>query len=292
MVPAFILAAGLGTRLRPLTDLQPKPLVPIGDAPALEHVAARLREAGCTALVANAHHHAAEIVAFGRARGIEVSVEDGEPLGTAGGLAGAAKLLGDGDVLVHNGDVLVEMDLAGLVAAHESCLGARAPAATLAVVFGPKGTGNVGFDHAGRVVRLRGERFGPEEASGGEFTGVHVVGARLRATLPPKGCLVGDVYMPHMRRAGGQGAEIHVVSAKSFVDIGSLAGYLEANRLWLARRGERWWIGPGATVADSVTLEDTVVGAGARITGEGSLVRCVVWPGARAVAPLTDVVVT
>jgi len=103
---------------------------------------------------------------------------------------------------------------------------------------------------------------------------------------------VGDVYMPYLRRGGGQGDEIHVYSARSFVDIGSLAGYLEANRLWLARRGERSWIGPGATVAASVTLEDTVVGAGAHVTGEGSIVRCVVWPGASAVAPLTDVVAT
>ena len=288
MASAFILAAGLGTRLRPLTDLRAKPLVPIGDAPALEHVAGRLRAAGCTKLVANAHHHADDVVAFGRAHGVEVRVEPGAPLGTAGGLAGAAALLGEGDVLVHNGDVLVEADLAGLVAAHA----ARCALATLVVVPGPAGSGNVGFDGAGRVVRLRRETFARGEARGGEFTGVHVVGAALREELPAEGCLVGDVYMPRSRRGGVEYGEIHVVFAASFVDIGSMAGYLAANRSWLARRGERAWVGPGATVAGSVTLEDTVVGAGARVTGEGALVRCVVWPGAEAVAPLADAVVT
>jgi mannose-1-phosphate guanylyltransferase len=285
---AFILAAGLGTRLRPLTDLRPKPLVPVGDAPALEHVVARLRSAGCTRLVANAHHHAEEVVAFGRARGLEVCVEPGAPLGTAGGLRGAAELLGAGDVLVHNGDVLVETELAGLVTAHA----ARAPLATLVVVAGPAGTGNVGIDDAGRVVRLRRETFAPGEARGGEFTGVHVLGAALRAELPAEGCLVGDVYMPRLRRGGADGGEIRVYFATSFVDIGSMPGYLAANRSWLARRGERAWVGAGATVAGTVTLDETVVGAGARVVGTGALVRCVVWPGAEAVAPLADAVVT
>src|ERR1700729_3188413 len=137
---AMVLAAGLGTRLRPLTDLLPKPLVPIGDRPMLAHVARRLRDAACERIVVNAHHHADRIAEFASTEKIEVSREDDDLLGTAGGLAHAAELLGEGDVLVHNGDVLVEMDLRELTRAHRAHDGA----ATLAIVRRARGEGNVG----------------------------------------------------------------------------------------------------------------------------------------------------
>ena len=73
---AMVLAAGLGTRLRPLTDLLPKPLVPIGDRPMLAHVVRRLRDAGCERIVVNAHHHADAIAEFAATENIEVSREE------------------------------------------------------------------------------------------------------------------------------------------------------------------------------------------------------------------------
>ncbi len=94
----MILAAGLGTRLRPLTDLLPKPLVPVGDRPAVAHVAERLAAAGIREVVLNTHHLAgaftAEILA-----GLPIAlrvVHEREILGTAGGVANASALLGDG----------------------------------------------------------------------------------------------------------------------------------------------------------------------------------------------------
>ena len=87
MFSAFLLAAGLGTRLRPLTDEIAKPLVPVGDAPLLGHVLAQVRAAGAARVVANAHFRADDVVAFGRANAVDVVVEK-ELRGTAGGLAG------------------------------------------------------------------------------------------------------------------------------------------------------------------------------------------------------------
>jgi mannose-1-phosphate guanylyltransferase len=277
----MILAAGLGTRLRPLTDRVPKPLVPVGDAPMIAHVIKRLRGAGATPIVANAFHHTGELAAYCATQGVSVS-EESDLLGTAGGIAHAARLLGEGDVLVHNGDVLATVDLASLVSAHAS---AKA-AATLAVVPGPSGAGNVGSDAQGRVVRLRKETFAAGEVSGGEFTGIHVVSPRVRRALPAKGCIVGDVYMPRLRVE----RDLYVQPAADLVDIGSIAGYREANVAWLRRRGLRSWVGAGAHVAETVALEDTVVGDGARVTGDGALVRCVVWPGESVTAPATDTV--
>jgi mannose-1-phosphate guanylyltransferase len=279
----MILAAGLGTRLRPLTDVLAKPLVPVGDAPMLAHVIARLREVGCAPIVANAHHHKEAIARFCAASGVSVSSED-DLLGTAGGLAHAAPLLGDGDVLVHNGDVLATVDLAALVGAHTG----REAGATLAVVFGPPGTGNIGIDATGRVVRLRTETFAEGEERGGAFTGIHVVSARIRATLPAKGCVVGDVYMPRLRRVRDLWAE----PASDLVDIGTLEGYLRANLAWLAKWGASSFVDSGVEVAPGVELASSVVGAGARVRGAGRLERCVVWPNAEALAPAVGRVFT
>src|SRR5277367_6976775 len=104
----MILAAGRGTRLRPLTDELPKPLLPVGDRPAMAHVAARLAAAGIREAVLNTHHLAAEFTPE-RLAALPLAlrvIHEPEILGTAGGLANAAALLGDGDVVVWNGDIL------------------------------------------------------------------------------------------------------------------------------------------------------------------------------------------
>ena len=279
----MILAAGLGTRLRPLTDLVPKPLVPVGDRPMLSHVIDRVRAAGCAPIVVNAHHHAEAVALACEELGAVVSREDDDLLGTAGGLARARALLGEGDVLVHNGDVLASASLAELIDAHHE----RDAAATLLVVPRAAGEGNVGFDDRGVVVRLRTETFAEGESSGGDFTGIHVVSERL--DLPARGCLVGDVYMPRLR---GKSNDLYVYSASEFVDVGSPAGYLAANLAWLASHDLDSYVGDGVVIDPRVTIDHSIIGDGARVEGEGVLARCVVWPDAIVGAPLADAVVT
>jgi mannose-1-phosphate guanylyltransferase len=283
MPSAMILAAGLGTRLRPLTDILPKPLVPVGDRPMLSHVIDRARAAGCAPIVVNAHHHAEAVARACAELGALVSREDEHLLGTAGGLALARPLLGEGDVLVHNGDVLASASLDDLLDAHRD----RASAATLLVVPRPAGEGNVGFDDDGKIVRLRTETFAAGESSGGDFTGIHVVSDRIE--LPARGCLVGDVYMPRLR---GKFADLYVHSASEFVDVGSPAGYLAANLAWLASHDLDSFIGDEVVIDSRVTVDQCIIGAGAHVEGDGVLARCVVWPGAIVIAPLSDAVVT
>ena len=275
----MILCAGLGTRLRPLTDWLAKPMVPIGDAPAVEHVARHLRAHGIDRLVVNVHHRPTDLLPWAAAAGAEVS-EERELLGTAGGVARASSLLGHGDVLVWNGDILSDLDASSLASAHE----AAGSMATLAVVRRPAGEGNVGLGEGGQVVRLRREVFGAE-VSGADFVGVHVLGAELRARLPARGCLVGDVYLPALREGAGLAA--HVI-ATSFIDVGSLARYMEANEAWLAARGMSSWAAPDVTV--SADIGGSIVGAGARV--EADAIGCVVWPGAHVTAPVAGVIVT
>ncbi|AKV01777.1 Nucleotidyl transferase involved in threonylcarbamoyladenosine formation [Labilithrix luteola] len=278
---AMVLCAGLGTRLRPLTDELAKPMVPIGDRPAVAHVVERVRLAEPRQVVVNVHHRPDDLHAWAHREGIVVSPEE-ELLGTAGGLANAAALLGDGNVLVWNGDILSELDPRELVAAFN----AEAALAALAVRPRPAGEGNVGIAAGGTIARLRTERFA-EEVEGGEFLGIHVVGRTLRATLPRSGCLVGDVYLPALRA----GQRLHVFRCGApFVDVGTLEAYLEANRAWLAARDLSSWSAQSARL--DAAIDGSVVGARAHV--ESSLEGCVVWPDAHVAkgGPLRHAVIT
>jgi mannose-1-phosphate guanylyltransferase len=282
----MILAAGLGTRLRPLTDELPKPLVPVGDRAAVAHIADRLASAGIREAVLNTHHLAGAFTPQ-RIDALPLRlcvIHEPAILGTGGGVANAAALLGGGDAILWNGDILADVDIAALLRVHRD---ERAPA-TMVVAPRPRGEGTVGVAVDGAIVRLRGERFGVE-ARGGDFLGIYAIGPALRARLPAEGCLIGDGCLPALR-AGERIASFTVTEA--WDDIGSIASYLWANTRWLSRLEKRSYVGDGAVVAEGVTIEDSVIGAGARVSGRGIVRGAVIWPGAHAEAPLEGVVVT
>ncbi len=285
MTAVLILSAGLGTRLAPLSSWCAKPLAPIGDRPAVGHIVAQVRAAGGP-IVLNAHHLAEQVEAYARAHGLAVSREE-ELLGTGGGLRGAERLLGPGDVLVWNGDMIGNLDVPALLAGHarES---ARGAVATLVVTPRADAGGNTGLDAAGRVVRLRRETCAEGEVRTADFLGVYVVGEGLRREMPAKGDVIAGALLPAMQRAAVVAA--YAIPA-AFVDVGTLPAYLAANLAWLERRGMRAWVGEGGAVGEGVEVEGTVVGAGARIEGTGRVERCVVWPGATARAPLSGAIV-
>lgn len=126
MTTAMIFAAGLGTRLRPLTDNIPKALVPVGGVPMLERVICRLRDAGVERCVVNACHLAPMIEAFLKKNDFGIPVElslegGGTPLETGGGIKHARTLIEgscgeEGRFLVHNVDILSDLDLGWLMA--------------------------------------------------------------------------------------------------------------------------------------------------------------------------------
>ena len=276
---AMILAAGLGTRLRPLTDELPKPLVPVGDAPAVVHIARQLARAGAARLVLNTHHLAPAFATVDWP--LPVTLEH-EPRirGTAGGVAGVrARLDPAAPVLLWNGDIVADVAASRLL---DALAGSDAVAAW-AVAPRARGEGTVGLDEQGRVVRLRHVRCGVE-ARGGDFIGVQALSPGLLPALPAEGCLVGDVLAPLLER----GATLATVDhAGPWDDIGSVAAYLAANQRWLRERGLDTFRAPGSDAPDA---HGCVVGAGA--SASGRLERVVLWPGARAVGPLADAVVT
>ncbi len=274
----MILAAGLGTRLRPLSDERAKPLVPVGDEPLLARIARRLAAAGAGGAVVNVYHRPGDFEGAGPWPLPLVFSTERELLGTAGGIARARAHFGGRDLVVCNGDIEAEVDLAAL----ERLLADSGARAALAVRPGPRGSGAVGVGEGGRIVRLRDVRRGAE-AFGGTYVGVAALGAPLVASLPERGCLVGDALAPLL----AAGAPLVALAYEGpFYDVGTPEGYLGANLAWLERRGGGAYVGPGASVAPGVRLERCVVGAGARVGGEGDLRECVLWPGASARAPL------
>jgi NDP-sugar pyrophosphorylase family protein len=121
----MIVAAGLGTRLRPLSDLRPKPAMPVRGIPLLAYQLALLARHGVTEVVINAHHLPDELMAAARRyrpAGVELhfSVED-ELLGTGGGIRRVASFLRESDpCLIVGGDMLVDADLTVLMERHRS----------------------------------------------------------------------------------------------------------------------------------------------------------------------------
>lgn len=236
-----MLAAGLGTRLRPLTELRPKALCPVGGVPLLDHALDRLEpfcgsEPG--AMAVNAHHHAAQVLRYVGERA-HVSHEEAEPLGTAGALGALRDWLDGRDVLLTNADAYLHGPLLDLVD---------------------------GWD--GERCRLLVVDAGaPSDFGTSRYVGACLLPARLVATLrlEPSG-----LYEVLWRREAEAGRLDLVTFEGTAVDCGTPADYLAAN---LAASGGRSVVGAGAIVEGSV--EQSVVWDGAHVAADERLVRAI-----------------
>jgi NDP-sugar pyrophosphorylase family protein len=176
---AMVLAAGKGTRLAPLTNTLPKPLMPVGGRPLLEHILGFLRAGGIEDVVVNLHHlgqRIEEAIGDGSRFGLRVRYSwEREILDTGGGIKQAEPLLGDEPFVVCNGDSLLDLPLGDVVAHHR----ASGAIATLAVRPTPDAAryGLVELDDADRVRRIAGRPDTPiaEPLRGFMFPGLHVM---------------------------------------------------------------------------------------------------------------------
>lgn len=183
MAQAMIFAAGLGTRLKPLTDTMPKALVRVGGEPLLHHVVMNLRAAGFDRIVVNVHHFARQIVDYLAANGnfgidIRVSDESDALLDTGGGIRKAAPLFNpDEPILIHNVDIMSNVNLAKFYAS------AREHDATL-LVSDRQTSRYLTFDDrmrlSGWINTKTGETRGPAPyGTRHAFSGIHVFSPRL-----------------------------------------------------------------------------------------------------------------
>jgi NDP-sugar pyrophosphorylase family protein len=232
---AMILAAGKGTRLRPLTDTIPKALVDVGGRPMIEHVIRRLVAVGVTEVVVNLYHLADQIVRFLASRDncglrIEFSREP-ELLDTGGGLKQAAWFFDDGrPFLLHNVDVLSDIDLAALLRSH---VDAKA-FATLAVQARPSAR-RLLFDAGGRLVGRETPQgvewarapVAPVERLG--FAGIHVIDPGIFSRMGETG--IFPITRTYLRLAGeGEQIVAYLAEGRYWQDIGSTEKLEEARR--------------------------------------------------------------
>jgi NDP-sugar pyrophosphorylase family protein len=224
---AMILAAGLGTRLRPLTDHTPKPLIPVAGVPMLERVARRLIAAGADRLIVNTSHLSEQIEAFLAERdgfGVEwhVSREPGSPLETGGAiLQGAPLFRGDASFFLHNADVLTDLPLAEMYRSHQQA----DSLATLAVMERPTSR-HLLFDDRGLLGRTDATKDLDLRVrdAGGEvrklaFGGVHVISPRIFGLLTESGAF--SILDPYLRlAAAGETILPFRVDGYTWVDIG------------------------------------------------------------------------
>jgi mannose-1-phosphate guanylyltransferase len=291
----MVLCAGLGTRLRPLTDHLPKPAVPVAGLPLVRWSLALLAGAGVRRAVVNVFHlaevMAAVAVEAGRAVGVEVAVSREAVLaGTGGALREARALLrGASEVLLVNGDVLFGADLPAALAHHR----ASGALATMLLLPMPPGAAfaTVDLDPTGAVRRIAGQGAAAEVALvPWHFGGVHVLSPGLLERVPGEPFLADvnrHVYPPLL----GSGAVRGLVSPGYWNDLGTPARYLEATadvlsgRVPLARfPGADPW--PGCELAPGAEPSRRICAArGARIdpsarlhgpvvVGEGAEIGC------------------
>lgn len=319
----MVLAAGLGTRLRPLTDLLPKPAVPVAGLPLVQLAFARLRAAGARRVVVNVHHLAAVMeraaTEAASAAGVDLAISR-EPViaGTGGALREARRLLAGAEAIVlWNGDILFEVDVAAIVAAHRE----SQALATLVLAPMPEGAryATVDVDGAMRVRRIAGIGPGGDALVPLHFTGVHVLSPALLDHVPasPFACDVNRLVYPPLLASGQVRA---VVAGGHWNDLGTPERYLQANLDLLSgeapvalpradpfvgteSRGSRIFVGEGASVDPAARLHGpvlvgrgavveagagvgpgAVLGAGSRVGRGATVERAVVWPGT-AIAP-------
>lgn len=284
---AFVLGAGLGTRLRPLTETRPKPLVPVYHKPLITYALDHLIAAGVENFVINTHHQAEafeEEFGSGTYRGCPVVLSfEPELLDTGGGIKKAQALIGSDPFLVYSGDILTDIDLGELVDEHFR----RGNDVTLAL----RDTGfstSLAFQ-GGRVTDIR-NRYGQGE--GHDFANVSVWNASIFNRLPVEKKVS---FVPVVSDWIGQGGRIGgvLLNKNAWFNIGSRKEYLEVHRTisgggWTPAYREGPWpaaVHPTARISPSARLEGgTVVGAGS-VVGEGAVVRdSVVWENAE-IAP-------
>lgn len=290
---ALVLSAGFGTRLRPLTFLAPKPLLPVCGEPIVGWTLRRLGRVGCELAVLNTHHLAEKIPDYlGRAYWglpLRYSLEP-EIMGTYGALHGPRSLLADADaVLMINGDSLCHWPLESLVRHHfktESdvtlLLHRRAPQDALG--------GGIGVDAEGRVSRFRDYPGRGEVRRRHVFAGVHVLSPKvLERVEHQSGDIISLLYQPMLE----EGARISSrVTGRRWHDLGTPSRYLAANLDWARGSWPRsLWprgvisplarIDAGAHVHRSIVDEDATVSAGASVRDSLIMEGAVVGEGCR-----------
>ena len=272
MIPAVVLAAGLATRLRPLSLVRAKAAIPVAGRPLAGLIIERLKAAGVSEIVVNLHylpHTITSQLGDGRHLGVRLRYSwEGVVLGSAGGPKRAAPLVDGPTFLLVNGDTLASVDIGQLVASHR----ASGALVTMAVMPNeePHKYGGLATTPDGAMTGIvkRGDTTPSQH-----FVGIQVVEAEAFRAVPPDVPWESLAALYPALIAAKPGSVRTCMVAAEFHDIGTPRDYLETC-LRLAHGVAAARDAAHAGVRESVLWDDVSVGAGA------SLTRCVVTDGA------------
>jgi NDP-sugar pyrophosphorylase family protein len=306
---AFVLGAGMGTRLRPMTEHSPKPLVPIFQKPLITFSLDHLRSVGVESFVINTHRLAEQFEAMfgdGKYDGATLKLlHEPDLLETGGGIKNAEPWLRDEAFIVYSGDILTDIDLQPLIEEH------FAKQNDVTLVLRSTGLAKGVALRDGRVIDIS-NRYGHPGTY--DFANVSIWNREIFARVPA-GKKVS--FVPILGEWIGQGGKIGgiVANERKWFNIGSRDGYLEVHRT-IANGGWRpgyvkaqewpvavapdaevdptaqlsgfYAIGSGCRVGAGAVIEDTIVWPGAQIASRSRLRNCIVRSRKTAEGDLRD----
>jgi NDP-sugar pyrophosphorylase family protein len=284
---AFVLGAGLGTRLRSLTARRPKPLIPVCNRPLITFAFDHLINAGVTKLVVNTHHrHEAYAQFFPEKKYRDTPIffrHEEVLLETGGGIKNVEDLLGGDPFIVYNGDILTDLPLEKAVRHHiasgnEVTLVLRSSGGPLAISLD---------GDSGRITDI-GSRLQADVAGKFLFTGVYVVSPQFLAQIPAREKIsVVPIFLEMIRRGEKLGGI--VLDEGDWWDLGTREQYLAVHRHLKNIPHSAFriphWIHPAAKIAPTAQIQGaTAIGAGAVVGENAELRDCIVWENAQIAA--------
>ena len=319
MQKAFVLGAGLGTRLKSLTATLPKPLIPFFQRPLITFAFDHLISLGVHEFIVNTHYlPECYKLAFpeGSYRNRPVTFRH-EPvlLETAGGIGNVADLLGNAPCIIYNGDILTDLSLENALKTHQE----SGNAVTLVLRSSGDARHIAWNPDSGKVTDIR-DKLGTGNTATHQFTGIYLIEPSFVQMIEPG---VKMSVIPHfldlIREAKGKGGSLGGVVADdgNWWDLGDRASYLEAHAA--ARLDPSFpnydngdtaatWrqeihptariaanadvvnsvIGAGAVIEHGATVRDSIVWPGGGVAAEAEISRCIVRTGETATGTLTD----
>jgi NDP-sugar pyrophosphorylase family protein len=222
---AFVLGAGLGTRLRPLTEECPKPLLPVRDRPMVEYVFEKLAVGGIRRFIVNTHHAAERWqrqFPDHQWQGIPIVFRH-EPvlLGTAGGLKNIEDLVGGETILLHSGDVVTNFNLWPLFDKHAN------GEAEVTLALRDNGTKAIGLNANGEIKKI-GRPDANDRLDWYDYANVAIIDPRFLQRIPDvRPRVIADVWRTMLASGGLQGC---VANDGYWHNIGTLEEYENFNR--------------------------------------------------------------
>ena len=286
---AIILSAGYGTRLRPLTNSVPKPLVPVAGTPMLSHIIMNLKNQNVSGMGVNIHHKVKVMEDYLNRdhsdHNITISYEN-EILGVAGGIGGFREYLKDEDAfIVHNGDILSNISLSGLMREHK-----KNRSLCTMILHDNALYNNVSVDSSNNVIDLRGVLSPGKIDRSLAYTGISFMSSDILSRIPEGASDLVPFLLDIMKKEKGLVKAV-VVEGCAWMDVGTIKNYFLAHKEILINKKplidkkrvpkDACFLGENAVIGEDVSFSGYVSAGKGTVFKKGcSVENCILWDNA------------